>query len=55
MRSIRITNLLAFSFLIAVRTLAGTIVLEGNYQGKNLFIQNPFSDAGVGFAFTRSR
>jgi hypothetical protein len=28
---------------------AGTIVLEGNYQGKNLFIQNPFSEAGVGF------
>ena len=28
---------------------AGTLVLEGNYQGKNLFIQNPFSEAGVGF------
>jgi hypothetical protein len=28
---------------------AGVIVLEGNYQGKNLFIQNPFSEAGVGF------
>ena len=28
---------------------AGTIVLEGNYQGKNLFVQNPFSEAGVGF------
>jgi hypothetical protein len=28
---------------------AGTIVLEGNYQGKNIFIQNPFSEAGVGF------
>ncbi|MBK9514872.1 MAG: hypothetical protein IPO05_14885 [Flavobacteriales bacterium] len=29
--------------------LAGTIVLEGHFQGKNLFIQNPFSEAGVGF------
>ena len=28
---------------------AGVIVLEGNYQGKNIFIQNPFSEAGVGF------
>ena len=28
---------------------AGVIVLEGNYQGKNLFIQNPFSGSGVGF------
>ncbi|MCO6481290.1 MAG: hypothetical protein J5I62_00710 [Flavobacteriales bacterium] len=28
---------------------AGTIVLEGNYQGKNIFVQNPFSEAGVGF------
>ncbi len=28
---------------------AGTIVLDGNYQGKNIFIQNPFSEAGVGF------
>lgn len=28
---------------------ANPIVLEGHYQGKNLFIQNPFSEAGVGF------
>lgn len=28
---------------------AGTVVLEGHYQGKNIFIQNPFSEAGVGF------
>jgi hypothetical protein len=26
-----------------------TIVLEGNYQGKNLYIQNPFAGSGVGF------
>ena len=42
------------SILVAMLTTvlplsAGTIVLEGHYQGKNLFIQNPFSDAGVGF------
>jgi hypothetical protein len=38
--------------LVAVLSLpafAGTIVVEGHFQGKNLFIQNPFSEAGVGF------
>lgn len=28
---------------------SATIVLDGNYQGKNIFVQNPFSEAGVGF------
>ena len=28
---------------------AGTIILEGNYQGKNIYVQNPFSGTGVGF------
>ncbi len=27
----------------------GVIILEGNYQGKNLYIQNPFAGSGVGF------
>jgi hypothetical protein len=27
----------------------GVIILEGNYQGKNLYIQNPFRSGGVGF------
>ncbi len=27
----------------------GVIVLEGNYQGKNLYIQNPFASSGVGY------
>lgn len=27
----------------------GVIVLEGNYQGKNLYVQNPFAGSGVGF------
>ncbi len=35
--------------LFCLPAWAGTLVLEGNYQGKNLFIQNPFSEAGVGF------
>jgi len=41
--------LLAFAAFLALTSSAGVIVLEGNYQGKNLFIQNPFSEAGVGF------
>lgn len=38
--------LLAFC---AVPTLAGTILLEGNYHGRNLYVQNPFASEGVGF------
>lgn len=30
-------------------SFAGTIILEGNYQGKNLYVQNPFAGSGVGF------
>lgn len=41
--------ILAFAALLTLRSIAGVIVLEGQYQGKNLFIQNPFSEAGVGF------
>ncbi len=33
----------------------GTIVLEGNYQGKNLYIQNPFGSGGVGFCVKEVR
>ena len=35
--------------LTASFSYAGTIVLEGNYQGKNLYVQNPFAGSGVGF------
>ena len=35
--------------LMVIRVSAGVIVLEGNYQGKNLFVQNPFGSSGVGF------
>lgn len=41
--------LLLGTLLAGVAAHAGTIVLEGNYQGKNVFVQNPFSEAGVGF------
>lgn len=41
--------LVPLAFLFAPPAWSGVLVLEGNYQGKNLFIQNPFSEAGVGF------
>jgi hypothetical protein len=40
---------LAIAAFFGLTSSAGVIVLEGNFQGKNLFIQNPFSEAGVGF------
>jgi hypothetical protein len=43
--------ILFFGILIAGSGVshAGVIVLEGNYQGKNLYVQNPFASSGVGF------
>lgn len=41
-------TLLTLSFISAF-SFAGTIVLEGNYMGKNIFVKNPFGGAGVGF------
>jgi len=35
--------------LCAVSVQAGNIVLEGNYQGKNLYVRNAFAGSGVGF------
>jgi hypothetical protein len=40
----------AFTFLAFSQ--GGTIVIEGNYQGKNLYVQNPFASGGVGFCIT---
>ena len=33
----------------SLASIAGNIILEGNYQGKNLYVQNPFAGSGVGF------
>ena len=32
--------------------MAAVIVVEGIYQGKNLYVQNPFNGSGVGFCTT---
>ena len=36
-------------FLSPYFSVAGTIVLEGYYQGKNIIVQNPVGTKGVGF------
>lgn len=36
-------------FFTALSSNAAFLVLEGNYQGKNLYVQNPFAAGGVGF------
>ena len=38
-----------FFFAAILPAAAGTIILEGNYQGKNVYVQNPFAGSGVGF------
>lgn len=40
---------IAIAALSTIPASAGVLVLEGHYQGKNIYIQNPFSEAGVGF------
>jgi hypothetical protein len=41
--------LVLVSLVWSLSGFAGTIILEGNYQGKNLYVQNPFAGSGVGF------
>ena len=41
--------LLLIGIVASYSQAASTIILEGNYQGKNLFVQNPFAGSGVGF------
>ncbi|MCB9186683.1 MAG: hypothetical protein H6601_08050 [Flavobacteriales bacterium] len=45
----RATILLTILASVGVSAKAGTILLEGNYHGKNLYVQNPFASEGVGF------
>lgn len=43
------TALFTMALFSAMVATAGNIVLEGNYQGKNLYVKNPFGGSGVGF------
>jgi hypothetical protein len=49
--------LLSYVFILLTGILplfsqGGVIVIEGNYQGKVLYVQNPFGPGGVGFCVT---
>lgn len=44
----RVFSTLVF-LLVACSSWAGSVVLEGTYQGKNLYVRNPFAGSGVGF------
>jgi hypothetical protein len=50
----QIYSLLILSLILTNKGFAqgGVIILEGNYQGKNLYVQNPFGSGGVGFCVT---
>lgn len=45
---------LFFSAILYLRGFSqvGTLILEGNYQGKNVYVQNPNASNGVGFCVT---
>ncbi len=50
----QIYSILILSLILSTKGFAqgGVIILEGNYQGKNLYVQNPFGSGGVGFCVT---
>ncbi len=43
------------SFITVLSFANGVIVIEGVYQGKNVYVKNPFSAAGVGFCVQEVR
>lgn len=45
----QILILLAFIAPLFVAAENGTLVLEGKYQNKNIFVQNSFAESGVGY------
>jgi hypothetical protein len=40
-------NLVLFLILLPVTAFSQTIILEGNYQGKNMYIQDPYASDGA--------
>ena len=49
MKQFYIFIILSLTFITTGFAQGGVIILEGNYQGKNLYVQNPFGSGGVGF------
>jgi len=52
MKQIYFLIILSSTFITKGFAQGGVIILEGNYQGKNLYVQNPFGSGGVGFCVT---
>jgi hypothetical protein len=47
--SIKPFILTAYSLLLSVFVFGGAVVLEGHYQQKNVYVQNSYTDYGIGF------
>ena len=45
----KVSFILSIVLLFIAEARAGVLIAEGNYQGKDLYVQNPFLDSGVGF------
>lgn len=52
MKHIFLSLILSLILITKGFSQGGVIILEGNYQGKNLYVQNPFGAGGVGFCVT---
>jgi hypothetical protein len=47
------TSLVLFIFVFCGLTVNATLSIEGTYQGKNLYVQNPESEDGFGFCISK--
>ncbi len=45
----QLVSLIVFVFLLIPGSKAGVYIIEGVYQGKDIYVQNPFATEGVGF------
>ncbi len=52
MKSIQLILILCLILSFKGFSQDGVIILEGNYQGKNIYVQNPFGNGGIGFCVT---
>ncbi len=49
----RLTLILLIFNLLTIVSFGASISLEGSYQGKNLYVQNPMDDDGFGYCATK--
>lgn len=52
MKKSTLSSFLLLAGITLAHAQGGVIILEGNYQGKPLYVQNPFVTSGVGFCVT---